>query len=237
MCSEEFALLAAVMCWEVAEALRARSELKFPPEASFLKVWLTLHDAVPIAPVGVVWAGSLWVLNGQAVHKLPDCSGETVGPIPHGKVYFMRNIRRAALAGATALAISLTGVAAHAADAPAAEKSSVDTVATKVKDALGSSEKNDETEASETAEAPAPDYGKFDVLGSTEAGSSALGKKLEAEEPVKGRDIYGSSLDNKDVPLWGKFLQVGSVAAVIGAFLGLVVFPVYNFLKFNGFIR
>ncbi|WP_075727953.1 hypothetical protein [Corynebacterium aquilae] len=165
----------------------------------------------------------------------------------------MRNIRRAALAGATALAVSLTGVVAHADEAAkstdAKSNSSVTELKDKAKGKLegssafqkleGSSEaKAEDKNTKATAETEKKDPETKNLFGSSENGEFNWGKKLEGDKAVDGRTVYGSTKGEFDkLPAWAKLLQVGSIAGVISAFLGLVVFPVYNFLKYNGFIR
>ena len=47
------------------------------------------------------------------------------------------------------------------------------------------------------------------------------------------------SSDEKDanLPKWAKTLRAVTATGLVGSFLGLVVFPIINFLKFQGVIR
>ena len=134
----------------------------------------------------------------------------------------MKNIRKSAVAAATALALTLGGVAA----AQAAEQGLPTDVATqqglsseggKGKDAkaIGSSDK---------------------YIGEDGKPSAELQKKYESEKPATGVQM---SSDEKDanLPKWAKTLRAVTATGLVGSFLGLVVFPIINFLKFQGVIR
>ncbi|PRQ10496.1 hypothetical protein C1Y63_11215 [Corynebacterium sp. 13CS0277] len=168
----------------------------------------------------------------------------------------MRNIRRAALAGATALAVSLSGVVAHAEEPNndnATTAGSFEKVQDKVKGALSSENKENENKDADAqgsfdklkdkaenalSSSKKDDEGKDKDVKPADSSSlsSQIGDKLNDKDEYTGRQVYGSTTDS-DVKGWAKVLQVGSIASVIGALLGLVIFPAYNFLKFNGFIR
>lgn len=134
----------------------------------------------------------------------------------------MKNIRKSAIAAATALALTLGGVAAaHAAeqglptDVAAQQGSSSEGGKGKDAKAVGSSDK---------------------YIGEDGKPSAELQKKYESEKPATGVQM---SSDEKDanLPKWAKTLRAVTATGLVGSFLGLVVFPIINFLKFQGVIR
>ena len=112
-------------------------------------------------------------------------------------------IRNAAIAGATALAVAFGGTTV----AVAAEGSS---------------------DAAQTA--PATNE------GSPSKGQSFPSKvdqnlKLEGEKEADGTKIFGSSKDFSEQPVWAKVLYSLTILGGIGAVLGGVIDPVYNFIN------
>ena len=134
----------------------------------------------------------------------------------------MKNIRKSAVAAATALALTLGGVAT----AQAEEQGLPTDVATQ----QGSS-----SEGGKGKDAKA--VGSSDkYLGEDGKPSAELQKKYESEKPATGVQM---SSDEKDanLPKWAKTLRAVTATGLVGSFLGLVVFPIINFLKFQGVIR
>lgn len=72
--------------------------------------------------------------------------------------------------------------------------------------------------------------------------SSETGKEWEANVPVDGRDIFGSStltdaeLKDKYHADWPGNMRAITYAGVAAAVLTLVVAPVYNFLAYNNIL-
>lgn len=133
----------------------------------------------------------------------------------------MRSIRNAAVAGVTALAVSLSGVTAFAAEPPA--KSETNT----------SSENTTTTKPSENTgkEGKTP---KQDTKGSL---SSQLSPKYEGDKGVTGADAFGSSKLPKDkLPKWFNVWEGFTIAGIVLTVLTNLIAPAYNYLKFNGII-
>ena len=117
-------------------------------------------------------------------------------------------IRNAAIAGATALAVAFGGTTV----AVAAEGSS---------------------DAAQTA--PATNEGSSQQ-GSSSEGQSFPNKvdqdlELEGEKEADGTKIFGSSKDFSEQPVWAKVLYSLTILGGIGAVLGGVIGPVYNFIN------
>ena len=134
----------------------------------------------------------------------------------------MKNIRKSAVAAATAL--TLGGVAAaHAEEAApklptdVATQQGLSSEGGKGKDAkaVGSSDKYLGEDGKPSAE----------VLKNYEADKAATGVQMSSEEK------------DANLPKWAKTLRAVTATGLVGSFLGLVVFPIINFLKFQGVIR
>ena len=120
-------------------------------------------------------------------------------------------IRNAAIAGVTALAVAFGGTTVA---------SAADNV--KQDDHFVTVEKQN---PSKTAQGGEDDNGK--TGGSL---SSDLGKKLEGDKAANGVAIFGSSKDFSGQPAWAKVFYGVTVFAGLGALLGGIIGPVYNFL-------
>ena len=122
-------------------------------------------------------------------------------------------IRNAALAGATAIAVAFGGTTVASA-AETADGSSYDGIFAGSSDGLANSE------------------------GETK-GEGSLSSKidLENDETTNGRDIFGSSKDFSNVPAWAKALYAATIVGGIGALVGGVIGPVYNFIVHGPFAR
>lgn len=68
-------------------------------------------------------------------------------------------------------------------------------------------------------------------LGSAGA-SSHLGaiEDLEADQPANGVAIFGSSKDFDNVPNWAKLLYGTTVLGAVASFIGIIVGPIHNFI-------
>lgn len=133
----------------------------------------------------------------------------------------MRSIRNAAVAGVTALAVSLSGVTAFAAEPPA--KSETNT----------SSENTTTTKPSENTgkEGKTP---KQDTKGSL---SSQLSPKYDGDVAVTGQDAFGSvKLPDSELPKWLTAWKGFTIAGIVLTILTNLIAPAYNYLKFNGII-
>ncbi|AIT61347.1 hypothetical protein [Corynebacterium doosanense] len=53
---------------------------------------------------------------------------------------------------------------------------------------------------------------------------------LEGDQDANGEDIFGSSKDLEDQPNWAKALYALTVLGTVGAFVGLIGGPLYNFV-------
>ncbi|QGU03518.1 hypothetical protein [Corynebacterium comes] len=123
----------------------------------------------------------------------------------------MRSLRVAAVAGLSALAMTLgttTIASAH----------------------------NHETVTQGEHKIPVEDHTpahKKETTGLGSAGASShLGTidELEADQPANGVAIFGSSKDFDDVPNWAKLLYGTTVLGAIATALGIIVGPIHNFI-------
>ena len=119
-------------------------------------------------------------------------------------------IRNAAIAGATALAVAFGGTTVASAQETVTQDDHNVTV--------------EQQNPSKTAKGGEDDNGKSD--GSL---SSKLGHKLEGDKAANGVGIFGSSKDFSGQPAWAKVFYGATVVAGIGALLGGIIGPVYNF--------
>lgn len=127
----------------------------------------------------------------------------------------MRSIRNAAVAGVTALAISLSGVQAFAADeAPAPE-----------------------TETSTTTTTTTPPEGNTESSSKSASLSTKLSPEFEGEKEIKGTDAFGSSrLPNEARPKWLNVWEGFTIAGIVLTVFTNLIAPAYNYLKYNGII-
>lgn len=119
-------------------------------------------------------------------------------------------IRNAAIAGATALAVAFGGTTVASADV----NQNGNTVPVEQADPskTGAGQKEDQTPE---------DY--------TPSLSSKIGNKLEGDQAANGVGIFGSSKDFSGQPAWAKVFYGATVLAGVGALLGGIIGPVYNF--------
>ncbi|ERS47148.1 hypothetical protein QP943_01610 [Corynebacterium kefirresidentii] len=119
-------------------------------------------------------------------------------------------IRNAAIAGATALAVAFGGTTVASADETVNQNGNEITVQPQ--------------NPSNTAKGGDDDNGKSG--GSL---SSELGHKLEGDKAANAVGIFGSSKDFSGQPAWAKVFYGATVLAGVGALLGGIIGPVYNF--------
>ena len=128
------------------------------------------------------------------------------------------NIRKVALAIATASSVALAGTAvAGAEEAPA-------------KDAKTSSLSTNEENTT-----PEKDAKTSDINEKFATGSKALGDWLGADGMLNGDGIFGSD-KAQNSPAWGAMLWAGLAAGVVGT-IASVVIGIGNYLKHEGIIR
>lgn len=130
----------------------------------------------------------------------------------------MRSIRNAAVAGVTALAISLSGVQAFAAE---------ETPATET-----------ETSTTTTTTAPAEDNNEGKAEPKKDSSlSTKLSPKYEGDKEIKGTDAFGSSkLPNEARPKWLNVWEGFTIAGIVLTVFTNLIAPAYNYLKYNGII-
>lgn len=135
----------------------------------------------------------------------------------------MRKFRNSAIAIVSAAAISLGGMTAAAAQ----------------NDELDTNETTQtlETEAPESEDNSNP--GLIEMISSNGSTASKWGEDLNADEPGHGTDGFGSSRDDsgEPVPRWLRAWENLFDTLTVGSILGIVVFPIINFLKYNGIIQ
>ncbi|MGO2115036.1 MAG: hypothetical protein ACTH3N_08845 [Corynebacterium casei] len=132
-------------------------------------------------------------------------------------------IRNAAIAGATAIAVAFGGTTiATAAEAPADQDSA--TSAEGSAEGLSSSEDASE----ENSEGGASLSSKIGDSGLVNKGDDG-NKNTE----FNGRDVFGSSKDQDNIPSWAQSFYALTIVASIGSLIGLVVGPVANYFQFG----
>lgn len=119
----------------------------------------------------------------------------------------MRNFRKAAFAGATAVAVAFGSTAVAAADTtPTAPEFSH----TRVQDVPADAQPDFRTKVGNKVEAWYLDEdGKVQATG------------------VEKKEFFGEW--TKETPVWSKILFAGGIAAMVSAIIGLIVGPAYNF--------
>lgn len=135
----------------------------------------------------------------------------------------MRKFRNSAIAIVSAAAISLGGMTAAAAQG---------------------TDELDNPEVPQTQEVEAPEAddtnpGLIEMISSNGSTASKWGQDLNADESGYGTDAFGSSRDDsgEPVPRWLRAWENVFDTLTIGSILGVVVFPIINFLKYNGIIQ
>ena len=128
----------------------------------------------------------------------------------------MRNLRKAAFAGATAVAVAFgsTSVALAQDAAASSNDTTVATSSTETKDGVERPTKGEESL------------------------SSRIGNSLESDQTAYGPAIFGSSKGEaagesetfEQQPVWAKILYGLSIFASVAAAFGLIVAPLYNFV-------
>jgi len=138
----------------------------------------------------------------------------------------MRSIRNAAVAGVTALAVSLSGVQAFAAEkTPATETETTTTTTTAA--------------PTEGKEKPKTDEPKADTEGSSKSASlsSKLSPKYDGDIAITGQDAFGSSkLPKEQRPAWLNAWEGFTIAGIVLTVFTNLIAPAYNYLKYNGII-
>ena len=126
----------------------------------------------------------------------------------------MRKFRNSAIAIVSAAAISLGGMTAATAQ---------------------DGDTDQETPIVETTADP----GLSSMISYNGSTAWKWGEDLDADEPGYGVDAFGSSRDDSDndVPRWLRAWERAFDIVTVGGVLGMFVFPVINFLKYNGIIQ
>ncbi|MEY8577506.1 hypothetical protein AALI21_04240 [Corynebacteriaceae bacterium 6-324] len=137
----------------------------------------------------------------------------------------MRNFRTAAVAAATAVAVSFTGMTAASAQD---EQQHEDNASSFVEGSsvLSSDRAQDVLSSENTEESPNM--------------SSKIGDLMNADEDASGSEIFGDEKgnqgDNGDItnPGWARLWRDGNVVAAIGTVVGGII-AAYNYGVYNGF--
>lgn len=126
----------------------------------------------------------------------------------------MRKFRNSAIAIVSAAAISLGGMTAATAQ-------------------------DDDTDQETTIVDTTADPGLSSMISSNGSTAWKWGEDLNADEPGYGVDAFGSSREDSgnDVPRWLRAWERAFDIVTVGGVLGMFVFPVINFLKYNGIIQ
>lgn len=130
----------------------------------------------------------------------------------------MRKFRNSAIALVSAAAISFGGMSVASAQ-----------------DTETDPDGNNEITQVEEDEAP----GLFESFSSNGSTASKWGEDYEADQPGYGTDGFGSSRDDSGngTPRWLRAWGTAFDVVTVGGVLGLIVFPIVNFMKYNGLIK
>lgn len=128
----------------------------------------------------------------------------------------MRKFRNAALAAATAVTVTFAGVSV--AGAQTGEN-------------LPSQAEQGSSSASSKQENVGSSVGKTLLEG----GSSKAGEVTEADKLVNATDLFGSSVNDENNPLWALLWRDGGTIAAIATALGGVI-AAYNYAVYQGII-
>ncbi|WP_426716165.1 hypothetical protein ACEN19_06220 [Corynebacterium auriscanis] len=136
------------------------------------------------------------------------------------------NIRKVALAIATASSVALAGTAAASAqDAPMSDNNAIGSITNEDTTPTGS----DNLAGSEQDKAPETGEAKgSDLLW-------RIGNALGADQALNADQIFGSDVKPDAAP-WGPLLHVALIAGVIGS-IASVIIGIGNYLKHEGLIR
>lgn len=128
----------------------------------------------------------------------------------------MRSFRIAAVAGASALAMTFGSISAVSAD-EVVEPAPVESIEQDGRDlpVTGEPDVRD-------------DQGEKDPNGSL---SSKInnGLNLDGDKAAQGPAIFGSSKDLDSQPRWAQLLYAGTILGALGTVIGAIVGPIYNF--------
>lgn len=118
----------------------------------------------------------------------------------------MRSFRTAAVAGASALAITLGSTAVASAQTEIGDKADGATVV-----------------EHPVATAPEAD-------GPSRSSEINHAFELDGDKPANGVALFGSSREGfSDQPAWARVLYTGTVLGMVGAVFGSIIAPIYNF--------
>lgn len=132
----------------------------------------------------------------------------------------MRSFRTAAVAGASALALTFgTTAVATAQDGD-------DSITQEQNDSIDQGGNDVPVEDYEPT-APEPDEDYEPSLSS----DINTGSSLEGEQPAQGPAIFGSSKELDSQPRWAQLLYGASILGGIGSLIGVIVGPIINFLN------
>ena len=138
----------------------------------------------------------------------------------------MRNFRTAAVAAATAFAVSFTGITAASAEETEQQHTDSESSFVEGSSVLSSDDAQSTLSSENTEESPNL--------------SSKVGDLMNAGEDASGSEIFGDEKgndgDNGDVtnPGWARLWRDGNVVAVIGTIVGGAI-AAYNYGVYNGF--
>lgn len=135
----------------------------------------------------------------------------------------MRNFRMATIAGATAVAVAFGSTSvAFAEDAP--ENSTAPTTTEQQQSQEGRGEFD------RVAEPIKADGGSSTRIGKALGGWSKDTEGKTIEHGADGTEIFGSEKNLSSQPVWAQLLYSLNLITVIGALIGLVAGPLYNFV-------
>ncbi|WP_426721612.1 hypothetical protein [Corynebacterium auriscanis] len=142
------------------------------------------------------------------------------------------NIRKVALAIATASSVALAGTTvASAEEAPMSDFNTTGSISNDQTNTGAGSSQDDANINARSSKTNPPQAG--DAAGSDFL--AHIGNALGADSALNAADIFGFEV-KKDAPAWGPLLHVALIAGVIGS-IASVIIGIGNVLKHEGIIR
>lgn len=128
----------------------------------------------------------------------------------------MRKFRNAALAAATTVTVTFAGVSVAGAQ-------------------TGENLPSQAEQGSSSASSKQENVGSSVGKALLEGGSSKAGEVTEADKLVNATDLFGSSVNDENNPLWALLWRDGGTIAAIATALGGVI-AAYNYAVYQGII-
>lgn len=139
----------------------------------------------------------------------------------------MRSLRTAAVAGVSALALTVGTTAVAAAqdpdDLPASQ-------AIQETEDTGAIDQGAHEVPVEDHNPPTPEVPEDVEPGLSSRINTDSSVDFEADQPANGPALFGSSKDLDSQPVWAQLLYGASLLGGVGSLIGLILGPIHNFL-------